>query len=106
VLRYIILPHIAPALAASAIFAFTWSFNNYEISAFTLGFQQTFPVWVYSSVRNPDHTAIVNSISTVISIIQVVLLTVALLFLRARSGDDAARGIIAGGEAVAASAET
>jgi ABC-type spermidine/putrescine transport system permease subunit II len=106
VLRYIILPHIAPALAASAIFAFTWSFNNYEISAFTLGFQQTFPVWVYSSVRNPDHTAIVNAISTVISIIQVVLLTVALLFLRARSGDDAARGIIAGGEAVAASAAT
>jgi len=106
VLRHIILPHIAPALAASAIFAFTWSFNNYEISAFTLGFQQTFPVWVYSNVRNPDHTAIVNSISTVISLIQVVLLTVALLFLRARSGEDATRGIIAGGEAVAASAET
>jgi len=48
----------------------------------------------------------VNAISTVISIIQVVLLTVALLFLRARSGEDATRGIIAGGEAVAASAET
>src|SRR6476620_3892004 len=106
VLRHIILPHIAPALAASAIFAFTWSFNNYEISAFTIGFQQTFPVWVYSSVRNPDHTAVVNAISTLISVVQVVLLTVALLFLRARSGDDAARGIIAGGEAVAASAET
>ena len=67
VLRFIVLPHIAPALAAAAIFAFTWSFNNYEISAFTLGFQQTFPVWVYSSVRNPDHTAIVNAISTLIS---------------------------------------
>jgi spermidine/putrescine transport system permease protein len=106
VLRHIIMPHIAPALAASAIFAFTWSFNNYEISAFTIGFQQTFPVWVYSSVRNPDHTAVVNAISTVISLVQVVLLTIALLFLRARSGEDATRGIIAGGEAVAASAET
>jgi ABC-type spermidine/putrescine transport system permease subunit II len=106
VLRHIIMPHIAPALAASAIFAFTWSFNNYEISAFTLGFQQTFPVWVYSSVRNPDHTAVVNAISTVISIVQVVLLTIALLFLRARSGEDATRGIIAGGESVAASATT
>ena len=93
VLRHIIMPHIAPALAASAIFAFTWSFNNYEISAFTLGFQQTFPVWVYSSVRNPDHTAVVNAISTVISIVQVVLLTIALLFLRARSGEDATRGM-------------
>jgi ABC-type spermidine/putrescine transport system permease subunit II len=61
---------------------------------------------VYSSVRNPDHTAVVNAISTVISLVQVVLLTIALLFLRSRSGDDATRGIIAGGEAVAASAET
>ena len=73
-LRHIILPHIAPALAAAGIFAFTWSFNNYEISAFTIGFQQTFPIWVYSSVRNPDHTAVVNAISTLISAVQVVLI--------------------------------
>jgi spermidine/putrescine transport system permease protein len=106
VLRYIILPHIAPALAASAIFAFTWSFNNYEISAFTIGFQQTFPVWVYSSVRNPDHTAVVNAISTVISLVQVVLIWLALMLLRARSGEDATRGMLAGGEAVAAAART
>lgn len=106
VLRYIILPHIAPALAASAIFAFTWSFNNYEISAFTIGFQQTFPVWVYSSVRNPDHTAVVNAISAVISIVQVGLIWIALMLLRARTGDDATRGMIAGTESVAASART
>jgi ABC-type spermidine/putrescine transport system permease subunit II len=106
VLRHIILPHIAPALAASAIFAFTWSFNNYEISAFTIGFQQTFPVWVYSSVRNPDHTAVVNSISAVISVVQVVLIWLALSLLRSRSGDDATRGMIAGPEAVASGART
>jgi len=84
VLRYIILPHIAPALAASAIFAFTWSFNNYEISLFTIGFDQTFPIWVYSSVRNPDHTAVVNAVSTLISVVQVVLIAVAVRLLRAR----------------------
>ncbi len=96
VLRYIILPHIAPALAASAIFAFTWSFNNYEISAFTIGFQQTFPVWVYSNVRNPDHTAVVNAISAVISLVQVLLIWAALMLLRTHTGDDATRGMIAG----------
>jgi ABC-type spermidine/putrescine transport system permease subunit II len=106
VLRYIIMPHIAPALAASAIFAFTWSFNNYEISAFTIGFQQTFPIWVYSSVRNPDHTAVVNAISTVISVVQVVLIWAALRLLRIRSGDEATTSLIAGTEAVAASART
>ena len=88
VLRYIILPHVAPALAASAIFAFTWSFNNYEISAFTIGFQQTFPIWVYSSVRNPDHTAVVNAISVVISVAQVALIYLAVRLLRRGSDDE------------------
>jgi spermidine/putrescine transport system permease protein len=104
VLRLIILPHVAPALAASAIFAFTWSFNNYEISAFTIGFQQTFPIWVYSSVRNPDHTAVVNAISTVISVVQVALIWVGLRLLQSRGGDEAVTGIIAEAETVAVAA--
>ncbi|HEY6566052.1 MAG TPA: ABC transporter permease [Actinomycetota bacterium] len=106
VLRHIIMPHIAPALAAAGIFAFTWSFNNYEISAFTLGFQQTFPVWVYSSVRNPDHTAIVNAISTVISVAQIIIIWFALRLLRSRTDDEGAKSLIAGTEAVAAAAKT
>ncbi len=106
VLRHIIMPHIFPALAAAGIFAFTWSFNNYEISAFTLGFQQTFPVWVYSSVRNPDHTAVVNAISAIISVAQIVIIWFALWLLRSRSGDEGAKSLIAGTEAVAAGAKT
>jgi ABC-type spermidine/putrescine transport system permease subunit II len=86
VLRYVILPHVGPALGAAAIFAFTWSFNNYEISLFTIGFQQTFPIWVYSSVRNPDHTAVVNAISALISASQVVLIWGAVRMLRSRGG--------------------
>ncbi len=93
VLRKIILPHIASALAASAIFAFTWSFNNFEISFFTIGFQQTFPIWVYSSVRNPDHTAVVNAISVVISAAQVALIVVAVRLLRRGTGGSSAIGI-------------
>jgi spermidine/putrescine transport system permease protein len=89
VLRHIILPHIGPALAAAAIFAFTWSFNNYEISVFTIGFDQTFPIWVYSSVRNPDHTAIVNAVSTLISAVQIVLIAIAVRLLRVRGGSAA-----------------
>ena len=95
VLRYVIMPHIGPALAAAAIFAFAWSFNNYEISLFTIGFDQTFPIWVYSSVRNPEHTAVVNAISTLISAIQVALIALAVWLLRARGGGVQA---IAGGE--------
>jgi ABC-type spermidine/putrescine transport system permease subunit II len=92
VLRHIIMPHIASALAASAIFAFTWSYNNFEISFFTIGFQQTFPIWVYSSVRNPDHTAVVNAVSVIISAVQVVMIYAALKLLR-RGGAASALGI-------------
>lgn len=96
VLRYVVLPHIAPSLAAGGIFAFMWSFNNYEISAFTLGFQQTFPVWVYSSVRDPDHTAVVNAVSAVISVAQLLVIWLGLKLIRRKSSDEAATALIAG----------
>lgn len=67
----VVLPQLAPALAASAIFAFAWSFNNFEISFFNGGYDQTFPVWVYSVLRHSDNLPIVNAISTLISVVQV-----------------------------------
>jgi ABC-type spermidine/putrescine transport system permease subunit II len=103
VLRYVIVPHIGPALVAAAIFAFAWSFNNYEISLFTIGFDQTFPIWVYSSVRNPDHTAVVNAISTMISAVQVALIALAVWLLRARGGGVQA---IAGSEIATSAVKT
>ncbi len=67
----VVLPQLAPALAAAFIFAFAWSFNNFEISFFTGGYDQTFPVWVYSVLRNSNNLPIVNAVSTLISVIQV-----------------------------------
>ena len=74
VLRYIVLPLVAPALAAAAIFAFSWSFNNFTISYFTAGFQSTFPIWVFSTLNHARNVPIVNSISTLVAAVQVVLL--------------------------------
>jgi spermidine/putrescine transport system permease protein len=72
-LRYVVLPQLAPALAASTIFAFSWSFNNFEVSFFTGGFEQTFPVWVFSVLRHSQNLPMVNAISTVIAALQVIL---------------------------------
>ena len=69
----VVLPQLAPALAAAFIFAFAWSFNNFEISFFTGGYDQTFPVWVYSVLRNSNNLPIVNAMSTLISVVQVVI---------------------------------
>jgi len=91
VLRYIILPLIAPALAAAAIFAFSWSFNNFTISYFTAGFQSTFPIWVFSTLNHAKDLPVVNAISTLVAAIQVVILYGAWRLSRkwqARSGAD------------------
>lgn len=71
-LRYVVLPQIAPSLAAAGIFAFAWSFNNFEISFFTGGFEQTFPVWVFSILRQSENLPLVNAVSTVIAVVQLV----------------------------------
>jgi spermidine/putrescine transport system permease protein len=70
VLRYVILPHLAPALAASAVLAFSYSFNNFVITFFTGGFELTFPTWVFSTLRHAQNVPIVNAISTLVSGIQ------------------------------------
>jgi spermidine/putrescine transport system permease protein len=77
VLRYIVLPHVAPALAAAAIFAFSYSFNNFVISFFTGGFELTFPIWVFSTLRHAQNVPIVNAISTLVSVLQVVVVLLA-----------------------------
>ena len=95
VLRYIVLPHLVPALAAAAILAFSYSFNNFVISFFVGGFELTFPIWVFSTLRHAQNVPIVNAISTLVSIAQVVIVVVAWRLWRRRTertggGDEAA----------------
>ncbi|GIK76571.1 MAG: spermidine/putrescine ABC transporter [Actinomycetes bacterium] len=70
-LRYVVLPQVGPSIAAASIFAFAWSFNNFEISFFNGGFEQTFPVWVFSILRQSENLPVVNAVSTVIAAAQI-----------------------------------
>ncbi|HET7172205.1 MAG TPA: ABC transporter permease [Gaiellales bacterium] len=93
-LRRVVLPHLVPALVASAIFAYMWSFNNFEISYFVGGSDYTFPVWAFSTLRHSQNLPIVNAISTVISAAQVLLVIVAWRVLRPSADDPDAGGLI------------
>lgn len=84
VLRYIILPHLTPALAAAAILAFSYSFNNFVLSFFVGGFELTFPVWVFSTLRHAQNVPVVNAISTIVSAVQVVIVLLAWRVWRGR----------------------
>jgi len=99
-LRYVVLPQIGPSLAAASIFAFAWSFNNFEISFFTGGFEQTFPVWVFSILRQSENLPIVNAVSTVIAAAQIIAVFGAWVLIkrltRNESGEDIT-GLLTGG---------
>jgi len=86
VLRLVVFPQLAPALAAAAIFAFSWSFNNFEISFFTAGFELTFPIWVFSTLRHAQNLPVVNAISTLVSAVQVLAVYAAWRAVRGRPG--------------------
>jgi spermidine/putrescine transport system permease protein len=100
-MRQVVLPHVAPSLAAAAIFAFAWSFNNFEISFFNGGFEQTFPVWVFSILRQSENLPLVNAVSTVIALAQVVAVFGAWRLMkrliRKRGGDRALTELVTGG---------
>ena len=78
----VVLPQLTPALAASMIFAFAWSFNNFEISFYNGGYEETFPVWVYAVLRRSYNLPVVNAIATLVSAIQVFAVYGLYLFLR------------------------
>jgi ABC-type spermidine/putrescine transport system permease subunit II len=99
-LRYVVLPQIGPSLAAAGIFSFAWSFNNFEISFFTGGFEQTFPVWVFSILRQSENLPVVNAVSTVIALAQVLAVFAAWRLMRRLTrktgGDEALTDLMVG----------
>ncbi len=45
-------PLILPGILAAALLAFSLSIDDFVITQFTSGTEQTFPVWVWASIRN------------------------------------------------------
>ena len=101
----VVLPQLTPALAASLIFAFAWSFNNFEISFYNGGYEETFPVWVYSVLRRSYNLPIVNAIATLVSALQVVAVYGLYLLIRwlgkRRGSGDELTSMVTGGGGVA-----
>ncbi len=78
IFRDILIPHMAPALVAGGLLAFTLSLDDFVITYFTSGPDTiTFPVKVYSMVRF-SVTPEVNAASTLLIIITIILTTLAL----------------------------
>jgi spermidine/putrescine transport system permease protein len=78
IFRDILVPHMAPALIAGALLAFTLSLDDFVITFFTAGPDTvTFPVKVYAMVRF-SVTPEVNAASTLLVVLTVALTAIGL----------------------------
>jgi ABC-type spermidine/putrescine transport system permease subunit II len=64
-LRHIVLPLIAPAILAGALLCVTLSIDEFVITFFTIGPQQTLPLYIYTQIKF-GVTPEVNALATVL----------------------------------------
>ena len=78
-LRKITIPVLLPAMVASAVLIFPWSFDDFIITYFVAGVgTTTLPIYIFSQLRYGAITAAISAIGTifvVVSIIAVLLVT-------------------------------
>lgn len=64
-LRHIVLPLIAPAIAAGALIAVTLSIDEFIVTFFLIGPQLTLPIYIYTQIKF-GVTPEVNAVATLI----------------------------------------
>ncbi len=97
--RQVTLPRLMPAIVASALLCFTFSFDDYVLPAFTNGTTNTWPIVLYSAVRF-GITPAVNALATIMLGVTVAAVIVTALVLRrsrvrAAPGQEQTRGLAA-----------
>lgn len=83
-LRLVVLPIIAPAMVSAALTAFTVSFDEFAIALFLAGPDQTFPVYLYSSLRFANRLPILIALGVLVMFGSLLLVLIAERIRRAR----------------------
>jgi putative spermidine/putrescine transport system permease protein len=64
--RRITLPALRSAMVAGALLAFALSFDEVIVTTFTVGQQQTLPLWILTNLSRPNQLPIVNVVGVVV----------------------------------------
>jgi spermidine/putrescine transport system permease protein len=78
-LRYVVLPLIAPAVLAGALFAFTLSLDEFIITLFLIGAHNTLPIYIYTQVKF-GITPEVNALASLLLAASLVLIAIGFVF--------------------------
>jgi spermidine/putrescine transport system permease protein len=81
--RQVTLPQLLPAIVASFLLAFTFSFDDFVIAFFVAGPNTTLPIYIFASIRR-GVTPEINAIGTLVLAVSLALMVAAQLLLRGR----------------------
>jgi putative spermidine/putrescine transport system permease protein len=81
--RYVTFPTLRTALVAGGLLAFALSLDEIIVTTFTIGNEQTLPIWIFANYARPNQLPIVNVVG-----LMVILLSIIPVYLANRLSQD------------------
>jgi putative spermidine/putrescine transport system permease protein len=81
--RFVTFPTLRTALVAGGLLAFALSLDEIIVTTFTIGNQQTLPIWIFANYARPNQLPIVNVVG-----LGVILLSIIPVYLANRLSQD------------------
>lgn len=70
--RRVTLPQLGSALLAGCLLAFALSFDEVIVTTFTIGPDQTLPIWILANLARPNQLPIVNVVAVAVIVLSVI----------------------------------
>ena len=70
--RFITFPTLRTALVAGALLAFALSFDEIIVTTFTIGQEQTLPIWIFANYARPNQLPIVNVVGLTVILLSII----------------------------------
>ena len=70
--RFVTFPSLKTALVAGALLAFALSLDEIIVTTFTIGQEQTLPIWIFANYARPNQLPIVNVVGVLVIILSII----------------------------------
>ena len=70
--RHVTFPALRSALVAGALLAFALSFDEIIVTTFTIGSDQTLPIWIFTNYARPNQLPVVNVVGLTVIVLSII----------------------------------
>jgi putative spermidine/putrescine transport system permease protein len=70
--RFVTFPSLRTALVAGALLAFALSLDEIIVTTFTIGQEQTLPIWIFANYARPNQLPIVNVVGVLVILLSII----------------------------------